>query len=329
MRIDHFRGVGSVLNMVSFLVALVLGLQSTAGVVASSSDAPGTTRESPSHEDQVLGVWRQPSPCRVLAAGKRTKIPDGALFPDAVSRLPKRFGVGRSSSSGGPVGMVSIPSGTFQMGSPAQEFGRSKDERQWMVTLRHPFFICDHEVTLGEYEKIMGTSPGESGDPGLPVVMVSWENACEYCRQLTILEQKAGRLVSGEVYRLPTEAEWEFAARCGSLGPRYGDLDGIAWWAGNAGAQVQFPKGKLPNRYHLFDMIGNVSEWCLDRYGPYPEGSGTDPVGATTGLSRVVRGGSWSDGDLSNRSASRGKEFPESQLPTVGFRIVRGQPVSP
>ncbi len=203
------------------------------------------------------------------------------------------------------------------------------DERQWTVTLSHPVLISDHEVTRGEYETVMGTSPGESGDPGLPVVDVSWDDAGEFCKRLTALEQKAGRLPAGEVYRLPTEAEWEYAARAGTLGARYGDLDDIAWWAGNSGAGVQPPKGRLPNEYQLFDMIGNVSEWCLDRYGPYPGKPGKDPTGAATGLSRVVRGVSWSDRDFSTRSASRDKAFPESQLPTVGFRIVRGQALSP
>lgn len=225
--------------------------------------------------------------------------------------------------------MVIVPAGSFQMGSPTNEVGRSTDERPWRVTLSQPFRIADHEVTQGEYAEVMGASSAGTGDPGLPVVMVSWSEAQKFCSTLTRREQMAGRLPQGEVYRLPTEAEWEYAARAGTIGSRYGNLDEIAWWAGNSGAEVQLPKGKLPNGLQLFDMIGNVSEWCLDRYGSYPEGPGTDPVGAKTGSSRVVRGGSWSDGDLSNRAAWRYKAFPESQLPTVGFRIVRGRAVSP
>ncbi len=225
--------------------------------------------------------------------------------------------------------MIAIQAGTFRMGSPTTEAGRSSDELQWTVTLSQPFRIADHEVTQGEYAEVMGASSAETEDPKLPVVMVSWEEADEYCSTLTIREQQAGRLLPGEVYRLPTEAEWEYAARAGAIGSRYGNLDVIAWWAGNAGAEPHPPKGKKQNSFGLFDTIGNVSEWCFDVYGNYPETSGTDPKGPSTGTRRVIRGGSWADGDRSSRAAWRGKEYPTTRLPTVGFRIVCGRALAP
>lgn len=315
--------------MVLFLMVLSLGSPFNSKAMDPVSDSSGPAHRSSLRQDSAPAtVDRPPAPLE-LASIKRPSTLDRTSVPALYSKPRKRSGTRVSGSSEGPIGMVVLPAGTFLMGSPTSEFGRSRDERQWTVTLSHPFLISDHEVTCGEYEKVTGTSPGEAGDPGFPVVNVSWDDAQEFCRQLTTLEQRAGRLPAGEVYRLPTEAEWEYAARAGTLGPRHGVLDGIAWWAGNSGAEVQLPKGKLQNAYGLFDMIGNVSEWCLDRYGSYPENAGKDPTGSKSGLSRVVRGGSWSDGEFTCRSASRDKAFPESQLPTVGFRIVRGRPVSP
>ncbi len=329
MPIDRKGCLGSVWAMVCFIARALQGMV-IALVAAGSTTGFATT-------DPMPGSPRDPAPSnRILtpagplfAAGKRPQPQDSPTQTQPRSGPRKPSVAGRLRSSTAPSGMIEIRVAAFRMGSPTNEFGRSSNERQWTVTLTWPFRIADHEVTRGEYETVMGTSPGEAGDPGLPVVMVSWAEAQEFCTRLTVLERAAGRLPQSEVYRLPTEAEWEFAARAGTVEARYGDLDEIAWWAGNAGAEVQLPKGRLQNDLQLFDMIGNVSEWCLDRYGDYPEASGKDPTGAKTGSSRVVRGGSWSDGEGSNRSAWRGKEFPESRLPTVGFRIVRGRPVSP
>ncbi len=293
------------------------------------SDPSGPAYRSSFRQGSAPATVGRPLALPELASIKRSRTLDRTSVPAFDSKPLKRSGTRVSGSSEGPIGMVVLQAGKFLMGSPANEFGRSRDERQWTVTLSYPFLISDHEVTCGEYEKVMRTSPGDGGDPGLPAVSVSWDDAQEFCRQLTTLERKAGRLPAGEVYRLPTEAEWEYAARAGTLGPRHGVLDEIAWWAGNSGAEVQLPNGKLQNAWQLFDMIGNVSEWCLDRYGAYPENAGKDPTGSKSGLSRVVRGGSWNDGEFTCRSASRDKAFPESQLPTVGFRIVRGRPVSP
>jgi len=315
--------------MIRFLLRLISGVLASLVAAASAYDSTGPDRASAFPWDPASPPIIEPPARLLLAAGRRPQPLDSGVAPGLGGGFRKTRIEVRSGTPTEPVGMIVVPAGTFWMGSPTNEFGRSRDERPWKVTLSQPFRIADHEVTQGEYAEVMGASSPGTGDPGLPVVMVSWSEAQKFCSTLTRREQTAGRLPLGEVYRLPTEAEWEYAARAGAIGSRYGNLDEIAWWAGNSGAEVQLPKGKLPNSLQLFDMIGNVSEWCLDRYGSYPEGPGTDPVGAKTGLSRVVRGGSWSDGDLSNRAAWRGKGFPESQFPTVGFRIVRGRALSP
>lgn len=241
------------------------------------------------------------------------------------------MGRGRGGGVGStqPQGMIAIPAGAFTMGSPTNEFPRSKDEAQWKVTFSQGFSICDHEVTWAEYGMLMDGSTWQPDDTGLPVTMVSWCDAATYCEKLTEAELAAGRLPAGQVYRLPTEAEWEFAARAGTLGPRYGELDAIAWWIGNSDGEPRRPKQKKMNGLRLFDMIGNVSEWCHDFYGPYPSTPGSDPTGPRSGITRVVRGGSHLDDSDANRSAARDGKIPEVGLPTVGFRIVLGVDPAP
>lgn len=116
---------------------------------------------------------------------------------------------------------------------------------------------------------------------------------------------------------MPTESEWEYAARAGTRGSRYGELDAIAWWSGNYGVQTHPVKQKAPNAWGLYDMIGNVAEWCSDRYGEYPTGSVTNPTGPSSGYPRVIRGSSCNDGHWYSRSAFRTKREP-------GFRSTIG-----
>ncbi|MBM3903474.1 MAG: formylglycine-generating enzyme family protein [Verrucomicrobia bacterium] len=128
-----------------------------------------------------------------------------------------------------------------------------------------------------------------------------------------------GSAVRQQAYRLPTEAEWEYAARAGTTGARYGELDTIAWWYGNAGNQTHPVKQKAPNAWGLYDMLGNVWEWCSDWSGEYPTGSVTDPTGPNSGSVRVIRGGSWSDGARDARSADRDGRVPGARG-LLGFR---------
>lgn len=293
------------------------------------ADAGPTLLEAPASAPKRSTPVLSASKGFVLAAGNR-----GAV---ASRRQLGQPGRGRRKSGAGwlggtstqPSGLVWIPPGEFTMGSPTNEFSRSTDEAQWHVRFSRGFWICDHEVTWAEYNTLMEGSIWQPDDTRLPVTSVSWLDAKAYCEKLTEVELSAGRLQAGQVYRLPTEAEWEFAARAGNAGPRYGELDAIAWWIGNSGGEPRLPKGKKMNGHRLFDMIGNVSEWCFDIYGAYPSAPGTDPTGARRGNTRVVRGGSHLDGEESNRLASRDKAIPEVGLPTVGFRIVLGVDLPP
>jgi formylglycine-generating enzyme required for sulfatase activity len=153
-----------------------------------------------------------------------------------------------------------------------------------------------------------------------PVGMVSWGEAVEYCRKLTTKQRAEGILPDGWEWRLPTEAEWEYAARAGTTGLRHGELETIAWYDENSGSQAHPVKKKAANAWGLHDMLGNMLEWCSDWYGNYPTGSVTAPAGPDSGSNRVYRGGSWRDGPRNLRSAHRDGLDPGSRLDHLGFR---------
>ena len=164
---------------------------------------------------------------------------------------------------------------------------------------------------------------------------VSWYDATNYCARLAARELVAGRLPAGWAYRLPTEAEWEYASRAGSTNrfsygedPGYAQLANYAWSDVNSGGTTHAVGGKQSNRWGLYDMSGNVWEWCSDWLGNYPGGSVTDPQGSGSGSARVFRGGGWGSGGRYCRSGSRDSYIPSSRYDAVGFRVVLapGQP---
>ena len=232
-----------------------------------------------------------------------------------------------------PKGYVRIEPGTFMMGSPSGEHGRWKDERQHEVTLTRGFFMKATEVTQGEYKALMGNNPSrfKSCGENCPVEQVNWREAVDYCQALTRsegLEECYGdgrRLKSLDCagYRLPTESEWEYAARAGTTGARYGDLSEIGWCNGSRTHAVGQKKA---NAWGLYDMIGNVDEWTGDWYGSYPSGPVTDPLGRDSGSSRVRRGGSWGRGARRCRAANRISISPSIRDVGLGFRPVRSSP---
>jgi formylglycine-generating enzyme required for sulfatase activity len=222
-----------------------------------------------------------------------------------------------------------IQDGEFQMGSTeATDPDRDDNETPHKVTLRQGFWLLDHEVTQQEFQTIMGYNHSEfKGDPSLPVEVVSWNEADEFCRKLTESDRKAGRIFQNQRYRLPTEAEWEYACRAGTttavyynVGDRNKELDAIAWWNWNSNKQTHPIKQKLPNAFGLYDMIGNVQEWCSDWYGGYPSGDVTDPKGRKSGDRRVVRGGGFGSVAENVRSASRNRSGPDTRYRFLGFR---------
>ena len=173
-----------------------------------------------------------------------------------------------------------------------------------------------------------------------PMYFVSWNEAMAFCHKLTVLERAAGRLPAGYEYTLPTEAQWEYACRAGTTGATYRDtvatdtgMDKIAWYVknsyygydgrgfGNPKAGPRYVREKIPNKWHLWDMSGNIWEWCRDWYGPYPGGNVTDPLGPATGIYKVNRGGSFGSGLYDERSANRAKNPPNEDSAYRGFRI--------
>ena len=268
----------------------------------------------------ILGPW-MPMTNRWNSLGGPEVVD---LAPDEQARF---YRLQTNSLPMGPDGFVWIPPGTFLMGSPANEQDRGTDEDLHTVILTRGFWLSDHEVTQGEYESVMETNPSvftATGGPNLPVEQVSWFEALLYCQKLTERDQAASRITAQQAYRLPTEAEWEYAARAGTTGARHGELESIAWCSGNSGNKTHQVKQKIPNSWGLFDMLGNVEEWCSDRYGfgDYPTGSVTNPSGASSGTRRISRGGNWSDEAKEARSASRVSSPPAQGHDGLGFRPV-------
>ena len=232
--------------------------------------------------------------------------------------------------------LIEIPAGKFTMGSPAGEKNRQPNEEQVDVTLTKQFALGKTEVTQGQWIQVMGTEPwkGEEYvqvDKDCPATFVSFFDAVEFCDKLTDLERKAGRLKDSEEYRLPTEAEWEYACRAGtttaySFGDDAKELGEYAWFSGNtANEQYAHKVGlKKPNPWGLYDMHGNVWEWCLDWYGDKLPG-GADPVGPEGGSGRVDRGGCWWFYPVIWRSAYRGLNVPSNRGISLGFRVVCSQ----
>ncbi len=233
--------------------------------------------------------------------------------------------------------MIWVKPGSFKMGSPKKEEGRDDDEHQHQVTLTQGYWMGKYEVTQEQYEAVMGAAnPSEFVGKKLPVQNVSWDDAMEFCTQLTETEKEAGRLPKGYKYTLPTEAQWEYACRAGTetalnnkknLEFENGEdgesknLNEVAWYEYNSDEQPHPVGGKKPNALKLYDMHGNVWEWCLDWYGDYPTSAVTDPTGPKKGSEHVVRGGSWSsDVPRYCRSANRGTDS-DDRIIGVGFRV--------
>jgi formylglycine-generating enzyme required for sulfatase activity len=252
------------------------------------------------------------------------------ISPPGVQRFYRAVQVGAGARPTPGQRFVWLPAGTFTMGSPASEQDRYSNEGpQTLVTLTRGFWMGRYEVTQGEYLAVMGSNPSYvTGDTNRPVENVSWYDATNYCAKLTVRERAAGRLPAGWEYRLPTEAQWEYACRAGSTNrfsygddPGYTELGYYAWYTSNSIGTTHAVGGKLPNLWGLYDMSGNVWEWCLDWYGTYPGGSVTNPQGPATGSYRVYRGGSWNSGGSYCTSSYRDSHTPSDRSYPLGFRV--------
>lgn len=271
------------------------------------------------------------------------------LFIDTnVSSKVRRFY--RVSSEPRPPQLVWIAPGNFTLGSPIIEDDRFIDEGpQTAVTISKGFWMGKYEINQAEYMAVMGTDPSAFPDDlTRPVDNVTWNDATNYCAKLTEQERQAGRLPTGYAYRLPTEAEWEYACRAGtttvySWGNDPAPMRDYAWYEKNSDFKYQKVGRKKPNPWGLYDMHGNVAEWCFDQYVPnYEQFASTMQVNpwvkSTTPYPHVARGGSWDDTPEALRSAARRAsdkswKIQDPQLPKsiwyhtdaqfLGFRIVR------
>jgi formylglycine-generating enzyme required for sulfatase activity len=204
---------------------------------------------------------------------------------------------------------VWIPPGTFQMGCSPGDAECDDDEKPaHRVTITKGFWLGQTPVTQQAYLRAAGQNPSYFKGANLPVEQVDWDEAQAYCA-----------VIGG---RLPTEAEWEYAARAGSTSARYGDLEEIAWYSGNSGGKTHEVRQKLANAFGLYDMLGNVWQWVADRYGNYPSGAQSDPSGAVSGQFIVLRGGSWVSDPRVVRVSSRNVRVPAFRSNFVGLRCV-------
>ena len=234
------------------------------------------------------------------------------------------FLIGCSSSTKGPLpGMefVRIPTGSFMMGSPPSEKRYRDEVLQHRVTLKS-FYMQTTEVTQRQWREVMGSNPSNFMGDNLPVEQVSWNDCQEFIRKLNQRDP-------GKGYRLPTEAEWEYACRAGTTTRYYSgssdsDLGGVGWYEGNSGSKTHPVGQKQPNGWGLYDMHGNVWEWCEDKWHDNYNGGPADGSAWVSGSdnSRVYRGGSWYNNGRRCRSAGRSWFLPADHYDHLGFRLV-------
>jgi formylglycine-generating enzyme required for sulfatase activity len=209
------------------------------------------------------------------------------------------------------------------MGSNA---GNSDEKPIHPVTIRKGYWIGKYEVTQKEYQSLVGSNPSTFKGVNRPVEQVSWDDAVSFCKKLTEQERVAGRLPSDYEYRLPTEAEWEYAARGGNVSKGYkysgsDNPDKSAWHYSASGGTTHEVGTKSPNELGIYDMSGNVWEFCSDWYGEYSGYTLIDPTGTMSGSYRVLRGGGW-DGNANNcRVAARSYNLPADKGSIIGFRV--------
>lgn len=226
--------------------------------------------------------------------------------------------------------IVKIPAGSFAMGSdqvihaddswkpcPACAPRNEVERPVHRVTISKDFWMGQFDVTQKQWQEVIGNNPSRNRTAGLdaPVDQVSWKDVQSFLA-------KANAMQTRWTLRLPTEAEWEYAARAGSTGETYGPLDDIAWYKGNGGGTTHPVGQKKPNAFGLYDMLGNVWQWCQGWFGPYPGDTVIDPQGAPTGDKHPTRGGCYYCDAIHERAARRNRDVEEMSSLSIGFRIV-------
>ncbi len=225
---------------------------------------------------------------------------------------------------------ILIPAGSFWMGSDEYLENVAQNEiPRHHITITQPFYIGKYEVTQGQWAETMELPPVPQEERNLPVQQISWNDVQEFIYKLNHREGTS-------MYRLPTEAEWEYAARAGSestffFGNDENDLGEYAWYDDNSGSQPHPVGQKLANAWGLYDMHGNVWEWTQDWYDPqyYQNSPSMDPPGPSTGRAKIMRGGGWNNGPFFSRLVKRVYDWPDSKHAFLGFRLVTNRPISP
>ena len=218
--------------------------------------------------------------------------------------------------------MVYVEGGTFTMGATAEQKKTTKSEKPTHSVTLSSFYIGKYEVTQSLWKAVMGSNPSHFEGDNLPVENVSWNDCQTFLRKLNAM--------TGQNFRLPTEAEWEFSARGGNLSRGYQysgskKIDDVAWYRNNSGSKTHNVGTKAPNELGIYDMSGNVWEWCQDWYGDYHGYSQTNPTGPSCGANRVYRGGSWGSGAWLCRVAFRDNYTPGSRGNGLGLRLALSQ----
>ncbi len=248
--------------------------------------------------------------------------------------------------------------GTFTMGSPETEPGRTPDETQHTVTLTASVYVCKHEITQAEWQSVMGWNESAFSGNDRPVEQVTWFDALRFCNNLSsrdgysavyvlsnqtysgvhVTNATVDWVLGSDGYRLPLEAEWEYACRAASSTAFCNggitelacgadpNLAEVGWYCGNSSGAPHLTEGLDANVWGLKDFHGNVLEWCWDWYGAYPSGPVSNPVGPSTGSKRVQRGGSWLSNASDCRSAVRASRGPGERDHSIGLRVVKPGP---
>ena len=253
---------------------------------------------------EAASLANKPSKASTKPLSKRTGVPDNRTWTDPVTGME----------------FVWVPKGCFEMGCGSWTSDCSNNEKPVHEVCLDGFWMGKHEVTQGQWKKIMGSNPSYKKGDTYPVEEVSWDDAQEFISKLNA--KGNGK----HDFRLPTEAEWEYACRSGGKPEKYAggsDVYRLAWYVGNSGHSSHPVGTKKPNGIGLYDMSGNVLEWCEDWYGKYSSASLKNPKGPSEGRDRVIRGGSWYDSQGSARCADRNGFHPDSRHTYLGFRLVR------
>jgi formylglycine-generating enzyme required for sulfatase activity len=216
--------------------------------------------------------------------------------------------------------LVKIPHGTFRMGTDqvfTREDGWINDVERpvHQVTITRDFWIGQFPVTQREWQEVMGNNPSYFKDPDAPVEQVSFADVQAFLVRVNASQRQW-------IVRLPTEAEWEYAARAGTADETYGPLDEIAWYRSNGARTPRRVGQKRPNAFSLYDMLGNVWQWCQDWFGPYAATPAVDPQGSPTGDRRVTRGGCFYCDAVHERAARRNRDLVDHSSRSIGFRVV-------